>query len=305
MTTRTFGPYRFESSNEEKIFFPDSGITKGDLIDYYSRIASTMVPHLRDRPLTMHRFPDGMGGEEFFQKAVPDYFPEWVGRVRVETTAGPQDQVLCQNAATLAYLAQQGCITPHVWLSRRDRLDRPDQLVMDLDPPDDNFDVVRRAAFRVRELLDELKLESCVKTTGSRGVHVLVPLDRLDHFDAVRSVARRMAKVLAARYPDDLTAEQRKDKRGGRLYLDVGRNAYGQTAVAPYAVRARPGAPVATPVTWDELGRPELHSRTYTVANVFRRLGQRGDPWSEIRRHGRSLAPAGRRLEQMAGRQPG
>ncbi len=299
MTRRTFGQYQFESTHEDRVLFPDCGITKGALIDYYSRIASTMVPHLRDRPLTMHRFPDGLEGEDFFQKTAPDYFPDWVARVRVETAEGVQDQVLCQNAATLAYLAQQGCITPHVWLSRRDRLDCPDQMVIDLDPPDDDFELVRRAAFRYRELLDELKLPSCVKTTGSRGIHVLVPLDRRSGFDEVRAFARRMADILAARFPEELTTEQRKNKRAGRLYLDTGRNAYGQTAVAPYAVRPLPQAPVATPITWDELGQHDLHSRTYTIRNIFRRLGQRGDPWGAIRRHGRSLSAARHRLDQL------
>lgn len=305
MTTRTFGPYRFESTHEDKVFFPGSGLTKGDLIEYYTRIAPTMVPYLRNRPLTMHRFPDGLGGESFFQKSIPDYFPDWIARVRVDTAAGPQNQVLCQNAATLAYLAQQGCLTPHVWLSRRDRLDYPDQLVLDLDPPGDDFEAVRRGALRFHDLLEELDLPSGVKTTGSRGLHVLIPLDRRHTFDAARAVARRMAGILAARYPGEFTTEQRKEKRGGRLYLDVGRNAYGQTAVAPYAVRARPGAPVATPVAWDELGRRELHSRSYTVENIFRRLGQRGDAWSSIGRRAVSLASVRRRLEELAARPPG
>jgi bifunctional non-homologous end joining protein LigD len=299
--TRRYGRLTVETSREEKVFFPDTGLTKGDLVDYYEAVAGAMLPHLRGRPLVVERFPDGLRGEGFYQKQVPDHFPDWIHTTRVRTAAGHQELVVCDNLATLVYLADQACLTFHPWLSRADRPDRPDQLVVDLDPPGDDFETARRAAFRLRDLLDELELPAWPKLTGSKGIHVVVPLDRSEDFDAVRGFAREAMAVLAARHPDSLTMEQRKNKREGRLFLDVGRNAWAQTAVAPYAVRPLPGAPVATPVDWEELGARDLDSRSYTVRNVLRRLGQRDDPWAGMRRHARSLRTARGRLERMGG----
>jgi len=277
--------------NLEKLLFPQDGITEGDLIDYYRRIADTMLPHIQGRPLTMQRFPDGIDGEGFYQKEAPDYFPDWIERVSVmvEGEGTTQPQIVCQNAATLVYLADQACITPHIWLSRKDKLHHPDKLIFDLDPPDGEFEPVRFAARALHELLGEINLPCFVMTTGSRGLHIVVPLDRGADFDAVRSFARKVSKVLAWREPERLTAEVRKDKRKGRVFLDYLRNSYAQTGVAPYAIRARPGAPVATPLEWAELGDSSLHSQSYVLSNIFRRLGQKDDPWQSIMRHAQSL----------------
>lgn len=299
----SFGSYTVEVSNAEKVFFPDDGITKGDIVDYYRRVADTMLPYLRGRPVTMHRFPDGITAEGFYQKDAPDYFPGWLARVRVAKDDGTVDHVVCDKAADIVYLANQGCITPHVWLSRTDRVDNPDLLVFDLDPPDDGFETVRFAARATRDLLEELGLVVFVQTTGSRGVHVAAPLDRSEGFDAVRAFARGVAETLAARHPERLTTAQYKDRRKGRLFLDTGRNSYGQTFVAPYAVRPLPGAPVATPIRWDELG--SVDARSYTVRNIFRRLGQTEDPWRGMWRHARSLADPRRRLEALRADEPG
>ena len=190
-------------------------------------------------------------------------------------------------------------VTPHTWLSRVDRLDCPDQLIFDLDPPRGDLDAVRTAARALREILEEVGLVAFVKSTGSRGLHVVSPLDRSANFDAVRGFARDVAEVVAARDPARLTTEQRKEKRRGRLYLDTARNAYAQTAVAPYAVRARPGAPVAVPLTWDEVGRKDFHPERYTVENVFRRLSRKGDPWADIGRRARSLSQPRGRLDEL------
>jgi bifunctional non-homologous end joining protein LigD len=234
-----------EVSNPDKVLFLDDGITKGDLVDYYRRVAEFMLPHLRDHPVAMERYPDGIAGQRIFQKDVPDYFPHWIDRVKVHKEGGTLQQVVCEDAATLAYLANQACITPPVFLSRTDR---PDQLIFDLDPADDDFEEARVAALWLRSLLEELELPAFAKTTGGKGIHLTVPLDRRADFDTVRGFARDAAEELARRHPDRLTTEQRKDKRKGRLYLDVMRNAYAQTAVPPYAVRARPGATVAAPL---------------------------------------------------------
>lgn len=278
-------------SSVDKVLFPEEGITKGELVDYYQRIAEYMLPYLRDRPVTMERYPDGLDGTGFYQKEVPDYFPGWIERVtiHVEETATDQEQVVCTNTATLVFLGNQACITPHIWLSRKDRLDYPDKLIFDLDPAQNDFASVRQAARDLHTLLNEVNLISFVMTTGSRGLHVVVPLDRHADFDEVRDFAHKLADVLAKRHPERLTTAQRKQKREGRLFLDYLRNAYAQNSVTPYAVRALPGAPVATPLDWHELHDPDLHAQRYTVANIFRRLGQKEDPWREMMNHAQSL----------------
>ena len=285
-------------SHPEKVLFPD-GLTKRDLAEYYDKIAETMLPHVAGRPVHMQRFPDGIDGEEIQQKQAPSYFPDFVERVRVpRKRGGTVDHVVIENTETLVYLAGQACITPHVWLSRRDRLDNPDQLIFDLDPTGDDLATVRSGARALRRLLGELGLEPFVKTTGSRGYHVLVPLDRSATFDEARSFARDVAALLADREPRRFTVEQRKEKRRGRVYIDTYRNAYAQTAVAPYAVRALPGAPVSCPIEWDELGRVE--PRRYTVRNLGRRLARRSDPWAAIDEHAASLAEPSRRVGELS-----
>ncbi|ARQ67635.1 non-homologous end-joining DNA ligase [Streptomyces marincola] len=285
-----------------KEMFPEDGITKEDLVAYYRAVARPMLAHVRDRPVTMERYPDGYHGPSFFHKDVPDHFPDWVRRVDVAKAGGTLEMAVCDDAATLAYLANQACLTPHVWLSRAGRPDHPDRLVFDLDPPGDDFGLVRWAATEVRGLLTDAGLRPAVMTTGSRGAHVLAPLDAKAGFDEARAFAHAAADLLAARHPDRLTTEVRKDRRGGRLYLDVQRNAYAQTAVAPYAVRARPHAPVATPLTWEEFTGGDIGPRHFTLRTLPERLARSGDPWQGLRREARSLTAARRRLDRIAAR---
>ena len=244
----------------------------------------------------MHRYPDGIGDGDFFQKNIPDYFPDWIERTTLPKTDGEVTHVVANNAATLVYLANQACITPHLALSRIDRPNHPDRMIFDLDPSDDDFGKIQDTARHLGNLLDALKLASFVQTTGSRGLHIVVPLDREADFDEVRKFSHRVCRVLADRHPDLMTVEQRKNKRGKRVFLDDLRNAYGQTSVAPYALRARPGAPIATPLEWDEVGASDLTPRKYRMDNIFRRLGQRDDPWADIARHAQGLDKARRRL---------
>jgi bifunctional non-homologous end joining protein LigD len=292
------GPRRFELSNPGKTLFPtewdDAPVTKADLVDYYRRVGETMLPHLQDRPLVMVRYPDGITGEGFFQKEAPRYFPEWIRRAEMAKQGGTVTHVVCDDLPTLVYLATQACITPHTWLGRTDRPDRPDRLVFDLDPSNNNFDEVRTVALALRDLLEQIDLTPFVQTTGSKGLHVVVPIERGPHIDEVRDLARKVAHQLASDRPDLATVEQRKANRGDRIYIDVMRNAYGQTSVAPYAVRALPGAPVATPLDWHEVTNGRTGPRRYTVHNLFRRLGQRDDPWASLDRHARALTPASR-----------
>jgi bifunctional non-homologous end joining protein LigD len=287
-------------SNPGKVLYPDDGITKGDLVDYYRQVAEFMLPHLRSRPVAMERYPDGIDGERIFQKDVPGYFPDWIDRVEVQKEGGKLRQVLCEDAATLVYLANQACITPHVWLSRADRPDHPDQLIFDLDPAGDEFEDARVAALSLRSLLGELELPSFAKTTGGKGIHLTVPLDRRADFEEVRSFAREVAEVLAGRDPDRLTTEQRKQRRKGRLYLDTMRNAYAQTAVPPYAARARPGATVAAPLDWSEVEDRSLRPSRFTITSILGRLERTDDPWKDLRRRGRSLSQARKRLAALA-----
>lgn len=281
-----------EVSNPDRILFPDDEVTKLDLIHYYRDIAPTMLPHLKDRPISMQRFPNGIDEEGFYQKEVPDYFPNWVDRatVAVRGEGGEQEQVVCNKAATLAYLANQACITPHVWLSRRKSLDRPDRLIFDLDPEDESgFATVREAADILRTTLSDYGLASYLMLTGSRGLHLVTPLRPKKEFALVRDFARKVASQVAQAKSDRLTTETRKAKRKGRLFIDYLRNAYAQTAAPPYAIRPRQGAPVATPIDWEELRRNDLHSRSFTIKNIFRRLGQKEDPWTDIQNDARDL----------------
>lgn len=293
--------HKLELSNLDKVLFPKDGYTKGEVIDFYQRIAETALPYYRDRALSMHRFPDGIGAEGFFQKNLPDYFPDWIDRVELPKEGGRITYMIADSPASLAYIANQGCITPHLALSRRDAPEHPDRLIFDLDPPGvGDFALVQQAAAWIREQLEELALPAFVMTTGSRGLHVVVPLDRSADFDAVRGFARDLAVALVRRHPDHLTVEQRKDKRGDRLFLDLLRNAYGQTAVAPYALRARQGAPVATPLTWEEALAPDRGPQDYTLKNIFRRLAQTEDPWQGIDDRAVALEAAARRLAESA-----
>lgn len=287
-------------SRPEKEMLPGSdrgAVTKADVAQYYADVATMMLPHVRGRPISMQRFPDGIEGSSFFEKKVPGHFPDFVATVEVDTADGRQHQVRIEDERTLVYLADQACLTPHVWLSTAERLNEPDQLIVDLDPSVQDLRAVRRATRAVGDLLDELGLRSYLKTTGSRGYHVLVPLRPERDFDGVREFARSLARVLVQREPDLLTVEARKNKRGDRVLVDVQRNGYGQTAVPPYALRARPGAPVATPIAWDELSRVEPDR--YTIASIRRRLAQVEDPWAGIDRTRQALDEAEDRLHRL------
>ena len=304
MSHLEFGPYSFETSNEDKVLFPGAGITKGELIRYYREMAPVMLPHLEDRPLTLHRFPDGIGEDGFYQQDAPDFFPDWIATCHAPRAGGdgdgPVEHVLCNNEATLAYLANQAAITLHAWLASAPKLHTPDKLVFDLDPPGDDFEPVRQGARWLVELFEQLDLAPFVMTTGSRGLHVVTLLKPELDFDDVRHFARAMADWLANQHPDTLTVAHRKNKRRGRLYLDVMRNAYGQTSVAPYSVRALPGAPVATPIAPGELGDKNLEAQRWHLKNIRRRLGQRDDPWRNIHRHAGSARRARRELRRLS-----
>jgi bifunctional non-homologous end joining protein LigD len=290
------GTVEIRISNPAKVLFPEDGITKVELVEYYRQIGAMMLEHIRDRPLMLQRFPDGIHREGFIQQQIPEYFPEWIHRVTVKKERGTVTHAMCNNVASLVYLANQAVITLHAWLSRADRLEYPDQMIFDLDPADDDFEKVRSSALGMRELLHELGLASFAKTTGLFGVHVVVPLDRSASFDEVRAFARVVAEELVRRDPRQRTLEMRKDKRGSRLLIDIMRNAYGQTAVAPYVVRAAAGAPVAMPLAWRDLQGTTVGPRTFTIRNVLEYVHANGDPWSGMQKQAQSIKLAGQRL---------
>jgi bifunctional non-homologous end joining protein LigD len=278
-------------THPERVLFPDDGITKGDLAEYHRTVADALVPHLRDRPLMLQRFPEGIGAKGFYQKEAGRGVPGWLRTVEVTKEGGTVRHPVVDDVDALLALTNLSVVSFHRWPSRADRLPHPDVLVIDLDPSTDDFDDVRRAAWWTRALLEELDLASYLQTTGSRGLHVVVPLDRSADTGTVDAFAADLARVLAARHPDDLTAEFSKAARKNRLYLDTARNGWAQTAIAPYSVRPRRGAPVATPVTWDELDDPGLRPDGWTTRTVPDRLAANGDPWAGMARHGRALHP--------------
>lgn len=297
--TLTVGRRRVAISHPERVVFPDAGLTKLDLARHYATVGDVMVPHARGRPLALQSFPQGVGGAGFFLKDAPGHFPDWIATVTVpKREGGTIDQVLADEVATLVYLAGQNVITPHVWTSRADRLERPDRLIFDLDPTVYDFAEVRAAAQSLGDLLRGIGLEPFAMTTGSRGLHVVTPLRRTEDFDAVHAFARDVATALVQLDPESLTVEFRRANRGDRIYVDVARNAYGQHAVAPYAVRPLPGAPVATPLRWEELDDRRLDPQGWTITTIGDRLGDGGDPWAGMARHARAVGPARRALER-------
>jgi bifunctional non-homologous end joining protein LigD len=291
---------RTELSNPDKLLFPADGISKAELASYYEQVSEWMLPHVLERPLSVQHFPDGIEGEGFFHKNVPKHYPDWVHRVKVDKAGGSVVHAVVSDADTLPYLVGQNAITPHVWLSRADRIRQPDRMVVDLDPPPGaDFSSVRRAARRAGDLLREIGLEPFAQVTGSKGIHIWTPMRRRATFDDVKDFSNAFAELLAGRHPDELTTEFRKAKRGGRILVDVLRNRYAQTAVPPYAARPRPGAPVATPIAWDELSDSKLRPDRWNVKTVLRRLSADGDPWADMASFARGISRPRKRLDAL------
>ena len=286
-------------THPEKVLFPEDGITKGELAAYYEAVAPVMLPHLRGRPVTLERYPSGIGRKGFWQKDVSRAFPEWLERVEVPKKDGVVHHPLASDTRSLLWMANQNSITLHVWPSRAPALVQPDLCLFDLDPAGDDPAVARWAALAVRDLLDELGLVCWVKTTGSKGFHVAVPLDGTADFERVAAFAHRAGAVLVKRHADALTQEFLKADRAGRVLVDTGRNGWSATFAAPYTVRARSGAPISAPCTWPEVERGTISPRSFTVRSMAERLAAVGDLWSDLRENGQSLRGAAERLARM------
>jgi bifunctional non-homologous end joining protein LigD len=285
-------------THPEKVLFPADGYTKADMVSYYLEVAGVMLPHMRSHPLAMLRFNAGIHGERFFHKQAPDYFPDFIERVEVPKSKGTTRYPVCNNADALAYIANHNCVEFHLLGVRADDLWHPDRMVFDLDPSVEDFAQVRNAARWLRELLDEIGLASFLMTSGSRGLHIWVPLDRKSTTEEVVSFAGDIATVLSGRHDDVLTTEFSKADRADRIYLDIARNAPAQHAVAPFSLRAKDGAPVATPIAWEELDDPDLHPQRWTIRTVLERLDT--DPWKGMARRAKSLGGAAKKLERLA-----
>ncbi|HET7046890.1 MAG TPA: non-homologous end-joining DNA ligase [Solirubrobacteraceae bacterium] len=295
MTSIRAGRRDVEISRPDKELFP--GIAKLDLAGYYALIADTMLPLVANRPLNLERYPDGIGGNKIFQQHASKHFPDWVKRVETPKSGGTVQHVVANDAATLVYLANQGVITLHAWLSRRDRLDRPDRLIVDLDPSVEDHAAMRRAAIAVADLFEELGLRPWAMTSGSRGFHIVLSLARRAEYPTMREFARDFATLAERRHRELFTTEQRKAKREGKILLDVGRNNFGTTSVAPYSVRARPNAPVATPLELAELSDSATLPGRWTIKTIPERLDKDGNPWRDIGKHAESLGAAREKLD--------
>jgi len=306
-----FGDITVACSSVDRVVFPAVSVTKGDLVAYYHDIAELMVPQVRGRPLTLERYTKGLEGGGFFQKHYQKHFPAWIDKVAMAggskrptrktapETPGTIMFPVCNDAATLVYLANQGTIAFHIGTSLKDALGRPDQIVFDLDPPDPperGFELARRAARAIRELLTEIDLPVFLKTSGSKGLHLVVPIDRDSSYEDVSALCHRANAVLCAKHPDLLTTEFYKKDRKGRLFLDTLRNGYGATVVAAWSVRGKANAPVSMPIEWDEVDDPALAPDGFTLRDVAARLAKKGDPWAKLRAHLGSVAAARAKL---------
>lgn len=288
-------------THPEKVLFPDDGITKGELAAYYETIAPLMIPHIRNRPVTMERFPAGIGRKGFIQKDVSKGFPDWLERVEVPKKDGTVHHPIVTDTRSLMWIVNQNTITPHVWISRVPKLNYPDICVFDLDPTEkEDPRVLRAAALALRDLLDELGLPCWVKTTGSKGFHIAVPLDGKSPIGDVAGFANAVGTLLVIRDPKHLTQEFHKADRGGRILVDTGRNGYSATHAAAYAVRPRKGAPVSAPCTWEEIESGTVSPQSFTLRNMSARVDRVGDLWADMRKRGRSLTRPMAQLRRLA-----
>jgi bifunctional non-homologous end joining protein LigD len=287
-------------THPEKVLFPEDGITKGELAAYYEAVSPVMLPHIHARPVTMERYPAGIGKKGFWQKDVSKGFPAWLERVEVPKKDGTVHHPLVTDLRSLLWLANQNTITPHVWTSRAPDLMHPDVGVFDLDPSRENPEMLRAAAVALRELLEELGLPSWIKTSGSKGFHIVTSLDGKTPMGEAAGFAHTVARVLVKRYPKELTLEFHKRDRAGRILVDTGRNDYSATFAAAYAVRAKPGAPVSAPCTWEEVIRGEVGPATFNLRNMPARIKKVGDVWGDLRKKKRSLHRAIEKLRRIA-----
>ena len=289
-------------SSPERVLFPDDGITKGDVFAYYERVADTLVPHLRDRPFTMKRYPHGITGEVFFQKQAPKHLPDWIPTRQFRTwrrEGGSRlvDFALVNSPEAVLFMVQNNCIDMNAWYSRVDKPHRPDFVLFDLDPPDGGFELAIEVAQLIRELLDDVGLPGYVKTSGADGIHVVAPIARRATFEQTYAFAEQASRLLEQRHPGKITTEWLKKKREGVL-VDHRQNGWGKTIASVYSVRPKPGAPVSTPLHWDEL-TPGVRPRDFSMEVALGRIERHGDLFAPILEDPRPLGSAAAKLERL------
>ncbi len=288
-------------THPDKVLFPDDRITKGEVAAYYEAMAPLMLPHLRGRPLTMERYPQGIGAKGFWQKDVSKGFPDWLERVAIPKKDGVVNYPVLTSKESLMWVANQNTITHHVWISRLPDLNYPDLCVFDLDPSRDDVKSVRGAAVGLRDLLEKLGLPSWIKTTGGKGFHIVVPIDGKTPMGTVVRFANAVGTFFVSLAPDQLTQEFSKADRRGRIYMDTGRNGFSATFAAVYTVRAKAGAPVSAPCTWEEVERGVVKPDSFTLKNMPDRIAKVGDLWADMRKRGRSLKQPMEKLRRISG----
>jgi bifunctional non-homologous end joining protein LigD len=284
------GRRNIEISHPDRVLFPAAGVTKEDLARYYAAIAPAMLAHVRDRPLALEVYPRGVAGPGHYLKNAPDHFPDWIPRTRVPKRGGSVNHVLANDAATLVYLAGQNVVALHAWPARAGDPRRPDRVIFDLDPPEGTpFAQVRAAARLVGDVMRDAGLVPFAMASGSRGIHVVVPIRPQETFPTVFRRVKALAERVEAQDPEHLTTRFYKRHRENRIFIDTRRNAYAQHAVVPYSTRAKPSAPVATPLRWEELSDRGLRPDGWDVRSVARRVQESGDPWKGMTRRRRTL----------------
>jgi bifunctional non-homologous end joining protein LigD len=289
-------------SSPDRVLFPDDGITKGDVFAYYEQVANTLVPHLRDRPFTMKRYPHGITGEVFFQKQAPKHLPDWIPTRQFRTwrrEGGSRlvDFALVNSPEAVLFMVQNNCIDMNAWYSRVDKPHRPDYVLFDLDPPDGGFELAIEVAQLIRELLDDVGLPGYVKTSGADGIHVVAPIARRATFEQTYAFAEQASRLLEQRHPGKVTTEWLKKKREGVL-VDHRQNGWGKTIASVYSVRPKPGAPVSTPLHWDEL-TPGVRPRDFSMEVALGRIERHGDLFAPILEDPRPLGSAAAKLERL------
>jgi bifunctional non-homologous end joining protein LigD len=297
----SIGRRRVRLTHPERVLFPDDGVTKGNLVEYYVEVGPAIVPHVRDRPFTLKRYPDGIRGQAYFHKQAPKGKPSWIPTRQFRTwprEGGSRlvDFVLINEPAALAWAVQMNCIDMNAWYSRVDKPDRPDYVVFDLDPPEsrNGFAQAVRVAHLVRGALDGLELRSYVKTSGADGIHVLVPITRRSSYPDAYELAERVSRGLEAEHPGLVTTEWLKKKRRGVL-VDHRQNGHGKTIASVYSVRPKPGAPVSTPLRWEELSE-KVRPRDFGRREALDRVQKHGDLFEPVLKGGQALGPALKRL---------
>lgn len=267
-----------ELTHLDKIIFPQDNFTKKDIITYYQRIAPFLLPHLKDHLIVMQRFPEGISHEGFYQKQISDYFPSWIQRKKIILKKGDEQSLLLINTIDdLAYLANQNVLVFHSWLSPIKSIDKPDKIVFDLDPDNNTLQEIRTIARAIKLIAEQHNLHPFIMTTGSKSYHVVIPIIPQHAFETIHDFAKTIAGQVAEQYHKICTIDLAKTERTHKIFIDYLRNSYGQTSIAPYSLRALPGAPIATPLEWKELATTP--PQKYTIKNIFKRLARKQDPW--------------------------